>query len=82
MKNLIMICIVAAFATSCKKDYTCVCTTVDSTGGVTQTTVDTYKAKTSKKDADEWCAAIPKSTIEVTGSPSSTANSGMTCKIN
>ncbi len=63
MKNLIIVCIVAAFATSCKKDYQCVCTTVDTTGGTTETTIDTFKAKSSKKDADDWCKGISKATV-------------------
>jgi hypothetical protein len=79
MKKLIIICIVAAFATSCKKDYECVCTSVDTSSGVTETTVDTYKASSKKKDADAWCAAIPKSKVEVNGvsSPAGT----MTCEL-
>ena len=70
MKKFIIVCIVAAFATSCKKDYSCVCTSVDTSGGTPETTVTTYKASTKKKDAEAWCTAIPKSTVEVGGTSS------------
>jgi hypothetical protein len=79
MKHFITICIVGAFATSCKKDYSCVCTTVDTSNGKTETTVDTYKAKSKKTDAQAWCDAIPKSKIDV-GSSSSTPTN-MTCEL-
>jgi hypothetical protein len=78
MKKFIVLCIGVAFATSCKKDYTCECTSTSTTNGKTSTTVDSYKAKTTKKDADAWCAAIPKSTVNVGGSPSS-SSSNETC---
>ncbi len=67
MKHLFTLCIVAALATSCKKDYTCECTSTDTTGGVTTTTVQTIKAKSSKKDAEKWCEAFPKGTATVMG---------------
>ncbi|MES2681862.1 MAG: hypothetical protein V4635_18355 [Bacteroidota bacterium] len=67
MKKFIAICIVAAFATSCKKDYECVCTDTDTSGGTTTTYVNTIKAKTKKKDAEEWCKGFEKSTVEVGG---------------
>jgi hypothetical protein len=79
MKKIIAICIVAAFATSCKKDYSCECTSVDTSNGTTTTTVDTYKASSSKKDAQAWCDAIPKSKAEVGGSPVS--QTAMTCAL-
>jgi len=68
MKHFIIVCICAAFATSCKKEYSCVCTTTDTSNGVTETTVDTYKATTKKKDAQAWCDALPKAKVEVGGS--------------
>jgi hypothetical protein len=67
MKKLMMFCIVVAFATSCKKDYQCVCTYTETTGGVTETTVTTLKATTKKKDAEEWCKGFQKSTVELGG---------------
>ena len=67
MKKFITICIVAAFASSCKKDYECVCTATDTVSGVTETTVTTLKAKTKKKDAEEWCKGYQKSTVSVDG---------------
>jgi len=67
MKKFIMICIVATLATSCKKDYQCVCTSTDTNSGVTQTTVTTLKAKTKKKDAEEWCKGFEKATVEFMG---------------
>jgi hypothetical protein len=79
MRKLVMICIVAAFATSCKKDYSCVCTSTDTSNGKTHTTVDTYKAKSNKKDADAWCKAVPKSTVESGGSSSSVGE--MSCEL-
>lgn len=79
MKKFITVCIVAAFATACKKDYSCVCTSTDTSNGTTTTTVDTYKAKTTKKDADAWCKAIPKSTVEFAGSTSSAGD--VTCAL-
>lgn len=43
--------------TSCKKDYTCTCTTTDSSGTIpTQTTTRDFNAK--KKDAKEACEAL------------------------
>jgi hypothetical protein len=77
MKKFIIVCIVAAFATSCKKDYTCECTSTDTSGGKTHTTVDTFKASSKKKDAEAWCAALPKATYESNGT--STAADPMTC---
>jgi crotonobetainyl-CoA:carnitine CoA-transferase CaiB-like acyl-CoA transferase len=65
MKKLMVFCIVVAFATSCKKDYECVCTDTSTTAGVTETTVTTLKAKTKKKDAEEWCKGFEKSTVTV-----------------
>lgn len=79
MKKLLLICAVAALATSCKKEYSCVCTTVDTTNGVTQTTVDTFKAKSNKKDAESWCKAYPKSTVQFAGS--SVPVGDMTCEL-
>jgi hypothetical protein len=81
MKKIVMICIVAAFATSCKKDYSCVCTTVDTSGSTTETTVTTFKAKSKKKDAEEWCKAIPKSTIEVLGMSEPIYDGSTTCEV-
>ena len=67
MKKLMVFCIVVAFATSCKKDYECVCTYTDTTAGVTETTVTTLKAKSKKKDAEEWCKGFEKTTVAVGG---------------
>ena len=81
MKKIMMLCIVAAFATSCKKDYSCVCTSTDKqSNGTIETTVDTYSAKTKKKDAEEWCKAIPKATL-VGGGTSVTADDSRTCEL-
>ena len=76
MKKFIMICIVAAFATSCKKDYSCVCTSVDVNNGKTETTIDTFKAKSKKKDAQAWCEGLQKTKVDFAGS---TSSSGATC---
>ena len=82
MKKLITLCIVAVFATSCKKKaYTCVCTSTDTSNGRTETTVSTYKASSTKKDADAWCKAIPLSMIGSNGVSVSLSNN-MACVLN
>lgn len=56
MKKLIPVAAVAALAmmfTSCKKDYTCTCTTTS--GGTTIGTTDVALGKQKKKDAETAC---------------------------
>jgi len=53
MKKVLLVAAVAAFAmTSCKKEYTCECTTSSSTGS-TSSSVKFDKMK--KKDAEKKC---------------------------
>jgi len=61
---IIAIAAMASTFTACKKDYTCICTTVeDSTGNEIGSV--TEKAKYNKKDAEEWCPKVGE--IDVTG---------------
>lgn len=61
MKKLLILAVVAVgfTMTSCKKEYTCVCTV---TGGTT--TEVKSGTKLSKKDAETWCE---KSTNGISG---------------
>jgi hypothetical protein len=75
--TLSVIALAAISFASCKKDRTCTCTTTS--GSYTSTTVT--KAKSSKKDAQNWCSAGQSAVT--------TDNSGYTgtyyapsCKIN
>jgi hypothetical protein len=53
MKKAFLIASVAGLAlVSCKKDYTCECTTTDN-GTVLSTT--TFTGKMKKKDSETWC---------------------------
>jgi hypothetical protein len=64
MKKLILLATVATLSlASCKKDYTCTCTTVET--GFTAVTVT--KAKSTKKGGEAWCEAAPSSTTTVSG---------------
>ncbi len=59
MKKVFAICAVALFAvsfSSCKKDYTCDCTTTESITGTTTTSSSTINA--TKADAEEACDAM------------------------
>ncbi|HWY37977.1 MAG TPA: hypothetical protein VNY73_05425 [Bacteroidia bacterium] len=75
MKNLILL-VIAVFTfpgmTSCKKSYTCTCTS-SSTGAIftkpTVTTVGSLSERSGKRDAAAWCAGLQK------------ANSGIACSI-
>jgi hypothetical protein len=49
--------------TSCKKDYTCTC--IETMNGSTLTM--TVKGKTKKKDAENWCKAIEKTSYNSAG---------------
>lgn len=51
MKKVLLIAAVVAFATSCKKDYTCTCTAT--TAGISASSSTTAKMK--KKEAEDWC---------------------------
>jgi hypothetical protein len=53
MKKVLLFVAVVAFATSCKKNYTCTCTT--SVTGLASTTASST-AKMKKKDAETWCS--------------------------
>jgi hypothetical protein len=46
--------------TSCRKDYSCTCTSVFSGGSYTSVTV----AKSTKKDAQAWCSSIEDSSAQ------------------
>ena len=82
MKKLLFISAVVVFvATSCKKDQTCECTDTYTYGGVSSTTVTTYKAKSSKKDAAAWCENSGKGTVTINGVAYTGAASTEVCKI-
>lgn len=56
MKKLALVLAVVGFAAvSCKKDYTCECTTTSNIPGYTAAKT-TATAKMKKKDAEDWCA--------------------------
>ena len=58
MKKLVLLAsaaFIVASMTSCKKDYTCVCTETYSYNGTTQTETYAYTANLKKKDAKTWC---------------------------
>jgi hypothetical protein len=81
MKKVLLVAAVAGLAmASCRKDRTCECTDTSSSGF---TVVTTTKAKSTKKDAVEWCENAYKSAsttvngAAVTGS----SNSGYSCKV-
>ena len=55
MKKIMLVAAVAVCVlSSCKKDYTCECTTTDN-GTVIQTV--TYTGKMKKSDSESWCSA-------------------------
>ena len=73
MKKLLLVAAVAAFTmTSCKKDYTCECTTSVSILGVTTSATASTTIKDTKKKAKETCEK---------GTVSNSAGSTTTCKI-
>ncbi len=56
MKKILLIAAVAGMAmTSCKKDYTCECTTTSNAPGVGSTTASGSTGKMKKKDAESKC---------------------------
>ena len=68
MKKLFIVAVVASFGmVSCKKDYTCECTTTS--GGQTSKTTSTIKAK--KDDAKKTCESASISS----------GSSSISCKI-
>lgn len=40
---------------SCSKEYTCACTTTDSSGTIATATVETTAEFKKKADAEDWC---------------------------
>jgi hypothetical protein len=79
MKHSILICAIAGLLASCSKDYTCVCTYTSTSSGTTHTYADTYKANSSKSNADAWCASLQSPKVEVNGT--SQAANPTTCQI-
>lgn len=57
MKKILLVAAVAGLAfASCKKDYTCECTTTSTAGGVsTSATVEAKTGKMKKADAEKKC---------------------------
>lgn len=56
MKKILLIAAVAGFAmTSCKKDYTCECTTSSTAPGFTTVTASGTTGKMKKADAEAKC---------------------------
>jgi hypothetical protein len=77
MKKLVYIAAILSISlVSCKKDYTCVCST--SVFGIT-VSVNT-EAKSSKKGATEWCKSFENATETVDGAPS-TNTVALSCAI-
>jgi hypothetical protein len=70
--TLLAAAFVAITFASCKKDRTCVCT--DNSGGVAY--VATTVVKSTKKSAEEWCAASNGSKTTVTYGGVAVPNSG------
>ncbi len=55
MKKVLLVAAVAGLSmVSCKKDYTCTCTTTDSTDPSVNSSFS-YTGKMKKSDADTWC---------------------------
>jgi hypothetical protein len=80
MKKVLLIAAVAAFAmTSCKKDRSCVCTTVVSYGGTSSTIVSTNTQKSTKKGAEAWCSA--KGTTTYDGVAVTSSGPASTCEV-
>ena len=62
-KVLFSLAVVALFAaTSCKKDYTCECTTTSTVDGVDDFTSEVELLNVSKSDAEDACDAADIST--------------------
>jgi hypothetical protein len=60
MKKILLVAAVAGLSlVSCKKDYTCECTT---TQNGTVVASSSYTAKLKKKDAESWCSGNATST--------------------
>ncbi|MES2681863.1 MAG: hypothetical protein V4635_18360 [Bacteroidota bacterium] len=76
MKKVLFIAAIASLSlASCKKDYTCEC----STSFFGTTFLVKTAAKSSKKGAEEWCKGLQTSTSTVDGQPSPSLP--MTCAI-
>jgi len=77
MKKVFFISAIAlASLTSCKKDYTCVCSTNVFGTAVSVTT----EAKSSKKGAEEWCKSMQNPSETVDGQ-ASTNTLPLSCSI-
>lgn len=63
MKKLLLslTALVCIGLTSCKKDYTCTCTTVDSDPNFNWSGTATYNFTAKKKDAESLCARYESS---------------------
>ncbi|MCD6017547.1 MAG: hypothetical protein K0S53_668 [Bacteroidetes bacterium] len=57
IKSIVAVLLIASSLPSCKKQYTCECTTMYSISGQssTETTGDTYSEKMKEKQADAAC---------------------------
>lgn len=80
MKKIVLVAAIASLSlVSCKKDYTCECSS--STSGITFTLKT--EAKSSKKSAEEWCKGLQNSTATATVNGVSSGSSGDigTCSI-
>jgi hypothetical protein len=58
-KTIMLIAAVAFVATSCKKQYTCECTSYENGTAVM---TYSYSAKLKKSDADVWCGDYSETT--------------------
>lgn len=78
MKKIVLVAAIASLSlVSCKKDYTCECSS--STSGITFTLKT--EAKSSKKSAEEWCKGLQNSTATVNGVSSGSSGDIGTCSI-
>lgn len=75
---LIVAALVAVSFASCRKDRTCVCTSTDSAGNKTETTL---KAKSTKKDGEAWCSGAQSATTTYNGVAVTGGGSSETCAI-
>jgi hypothetical protein len=76
--TLSVIALASISLASCKKDRTCTCTTTY--GGYTYTTVT--KAKSAKKDAENWCSANQTAVTTDSGNANSITVPAPSCKLN
>ncbi|MBP9069182.1 MAG: hypothetical protein KBG47_06725 [Bacteroidia bacterium] len=58
---------VISITSSCKKNYSCECTSITSGGSSGYTSMFVYSTKSKKKDAEAWCKALADSKVSSNG---------------